>query len=292
MKDGIGIGIKTFLNGNGKTLQKIAEFNKYHCIVRESGKIKVFECNMDEVAISDIKRIKVQKNTISFEDGLNEYSFNISKSTLYKRFYTENVLLDIDVDIVEEPYKIIRNILTNDEINNKYVVAETSSISTYGKIEDKEFIFLPLYSVRKGKKYVPEKSNLNQWNASGRERHFDETYIQIPSWINKFFPEFFLPRKQNFKLILPDGKELSAKVCQANSKALMTNPNKDLGKWLLRGVMNLREGELLTYERLEEIGIDSVVIYKESNDVYTINFTELGSFEEFQLNSLANINKN
>src|SRR5690554_6713626 len=27
-KDRIGIGIKTFLNGNGRTLQKIAEFNR------------------------------------------------------------------------------------------------------------------------------------------------------------------------------------------------------------------------------------------------------------------------
>ncbi|SHH69047.1 hypothetical protein SAMN02745135_01693, partial [Caloranaerobacter azorensis DSM 13643] len=27
-KNGIGFGIKTFLNGNGRTLQKVAEFNK------------------------------------------------------------------------------------------------------------------------------------------------------------------------------------------------------------------------------------------------------------------------
>ena len=62
----------------------------------------------------------------------------------------------------------------------------------------------------------------------------------------------------------------------------MTNPNTDLGEWILRQVMNLNEGEILTYARLEELGIDSVVIYKEENNMYSIDFTKIGSYDEFK----------
>jgi hypothetical protein len=61
----------------------------------------------------------------------------------------------------------------------------------------------------------------------------------------------------------------------------MSNPNLALGKWLLRTVMNLKEGELLTYSRLEELGLDSVVVYKENEQLYSINFTEIGSYDNF-----------
>ena len=62
----------------------------------------------------------------------------------------------------------------------------------------------------------------------------------------------------------------------------MTNPNTALGEWILRQVMNLNEGEILTYGRLEELGIDSVVIYKEGSNTYSINFTKIGSYDEFK----------
>lgn len=61
----------------------------------------------------------------------------------------------------------------------------------------------------------------------------------------------------------------------------MTNPNQKLGEWLLRGVLNLEEGELLTYEKLERIGLDSVMVYKIREGEYGIDFTKLGSYETF-----------
>lgn len=70
-----------------------------------------------------------------------------------------------------------------------------------------------------------------------------------------------------------------AKVCQDNDKAIMTNPNEDLGKWLLRDVLNLQENELLTYEKLEQIGFDTVQINKFEDNTYEINFKQLGTFE-------------
>lgn len=309
--NGVGIGIKTFLENNGRTMQKVAEFNKdmerfqgktpkeiveivaylrneriestkriydlkemiYHCVVRNSGNIKVFECPMDLVDIKSIKNVTFSsKNTISFRDNFNEYSINLSKSTLYKRFITDNVLLDINVDILDDPYEAVLSLISEGK----------SGLQFAPITKEKEHIFLPLYSDKGGKRYVPEKSSLNQWNAAGRKRNANEVYIQIPSWIHKKFPTFFPGRDQAFNLNLPDKKILSAKVCQDGGKALMSNPNQELGKWLLRNVMNLEENELLTYERLQELDIDSVVIYKEAEGEYSIDFTTMGSFDQFK----------
>lgn len=304
-----GVGLKTFLNGNGKTLQKVAEFNKdsflysgktpkeivykiaelrneriqatkrihgltsliYHCVVRDLGKIIVFECNMDEINMNSIKSVLPSKNTIAFEDGLNEYSFNMSKSTLYKRFYTKDILMEFDVKIIENPYEMLVS-----WFNVQSDKLAFTSIKT-----EQQHIFLPLFSDRGGRN-VPEKSGLNQWNAGGRARHYNEIYIPIPAWIHKKFPDFFPKRDTAFNLKLPDANVLVAKICQDGGKALMSNPNADLGNWLLRKVMNLEEGELLTYQHLENLGLDSVVIYKEEKTgEYTIDFTEIGSYDDF-----------
>lgn len=308
-KNGVGIGIKTFLEGNGKSWQKVAEFNKdaslfkskspneivliisklrnerinatkriyglnemiYHCVVRQESEIKVFECPMDLIDIDSIKNIKFgRSNTVTFNDDINEYSINLSKSTLYKRFITKNVILETKVEIIADPYEIIMNLLTG---GNKLTFEPIN--------KEKPHVFLPLYSETEKKK-VPEKSGLNQWNANGRKRKYNEVYIPIPIFIRKNFKGFFPSRDKTFDLLLPDGKRLNAKICQDGGKALMTNPNTDLGEWILRQVMNLNEGEILTYARLEELGIDSVVIYKEENNMYSIDFTKIGSYDEFK----------
>ena len=304
--DQIGIGIKTFLYGNGKTWQKIAEFNKhsnlfrnldgknkilkiaelrnerinatkrihnlnemfYHCITRKKSKILVFESQLDLVNLDNIKRVTNNGNVISFQDENNEYSFNISKSTLYKRFLTKNVALDIPVTIIEDPFKAI----------------EEGFYSVHDELEEKdeehEFVILPLYSDR-GEKHVPEKSGLNQWNAGGRARNHNEIYIPIPKWIHNKFPGFFPSRDNSFTLSLPNGNELNASVCQDNSKALMSNPNSALGEWLLRDVLNLREGQLLTYEMLQRIGLDSIYIEKIDDKHYSIDFRPSDTYEKF-----------
>lgn len=304
--DEIGIGIKTFLNNNAKTYQKIAEFNRdssmldkiepkelakevsrlrnerllttqriygvkqmiYHCITRENAKINIYECNMDFIDIKKISHVRSKNNSITFNDGNNEYLFNKSKHTLFKRFYTLESLYSIDVRILRDPYTLIQNF----DIGTSMYFAPVD--------KTREYVVLPLYSERGGIN-VPERSGLNQWNASGRPRNYSEAYIQIPSIINKSFPNFFPPRDRAFKLNLPDKNELSAKVCQDDNKALMSNPNKALGEWMLRQVLDLKEGELLTYDRLQEIGLDSVVIYKDKEDEYSINFLEMGSYEKF-----------
>ena len=51
----------------------------------------------------------------------------------------------------------------------------------------------------------------------------------------------------------------------------MSNPNKELGKWLLRDVLHLKEGELLTMEKLNRFGFDSVIITKIDSENFKID---------------------
>ncbi len=78
---------------------------------------------------------------------------------------------------------------------------------------------------------------------------------------------------------------MQSKVCQDNSKALMSYSNKELGKWILRDILKLKDGELLTYERLQILGIDSVRIDKINNEEFEINFSKSGSYEFFRENN-------
>ena len=80
---------------------------------------------------------------------------------------------------------------------------------------------------------------------------------------------------------------MKCKVAQAGGKALMSDPNKELGKWILRDVLNIPEYTLVTIEMLRELGIDSVKLTKKTDDYYILDFLETGSFREFEENNKA-----
>ena len=64
-------------------------------------------------------------------------------------------------------------------------------------------------------------------------------------------------------------------------KGLMSNPNTQLGKWILRDILEIPYGQLVTMDDLYSIGIDSVEIRKISEDYFEIDFKSIGSFESF-----------
>lgn len=309
-KNNIGIGIKTWIGSNH---QKIAEFDRqkpeydklkledkiykiaefrndridftmrsqnlkdmiYHCICREYNKIIIKECKLEKININKIKKISQEKNTIFFQDDLNRYSFQTSKSTLYKYF---DDLVDVDstiVEIISDPYYTLEKLLCKKDEIEEYV-------------EDVEVgrIYLPLYSIKYGEKIVYEKSGLNQRFANGRRRNEYEVYIPISAECREKIGDFFPERDKSFDLKLPNDKIISAKICQDDGKALMSNPNVDLGHWLIDDVFKINSNELITYEMLEKYGIDSVIIQKMKNIkdekvYYLINFAKIGSYEEF-----------
>jgi hypothetical protein len=150
-------------------------------------------------------------------------------------------------------------------------------------IKGVNYVILPLYGYKKKQKFVHEKSGLNQWNAKGRKRDFGEIYIPIPVKIQKKYPDFFPVRDQKFNLKIPTGEIFSAKVCQDNSKALMTDPNKAMSDWLLRNVLSLKEGDLATIELFKMLDIDSVIITKVGVGNYSIDIMKADSYENFLL---------
>ena len=288
--------ISKLRNERLKTTGGIAEIDLskmfYHCVLREKGKFIIHEDQMLPIAIENIKELhETGDNTVLFSDGNYEYSFNFSKSTLYKRFIS-NPIYEIPVQIFDDPYKILEDALADmfpKVSEDKGVQLLNGKIPLDGTQVCPEIsrIYLPLYSFnRKKGKFVPERSGLNQWNARGRARNYDEVYIQIPCFIRRKFPNFFPERDTSFTLRLPSGSFLVAKICQDDGKALMSNPNSALGEWLLRTVLGLKEGELLTDHKLEEVGIDSVEITKFSDGTYDINFKKLGTFGDFESNLL------
>ncbi|OIP54368.1 MAG: hypothetical protein AUK54_06535 [Helicobacteraceae bacterium CG2_30_36_10] len=305
-KSGLGIGLKTFLNSNERSFQKVAEFNKdrglyenesakntikiiselrnkrinfaeklyginksiYHCVVRDENFFKIHEEDMHYIDIKNISEVSKKKNIITFNDLINEYSFNVSKSTLTKRFVTNTSLYGFNVEVLANPLDDLRICLLKNE-----PIYETDS-----RIIDT--IFLPLYGKNK---IVYPRSGLNQWNANGRQRDINEVYIPVPATVHKNKPNFFPNRDTPFDLKLPNGDILQAKLCQSGAKALMSYSNKELGKWILRDVLSLSEGEILTYKTLQALGIDSVRIDKINESLYEINFASIDSFENYYI---------
>lgn len=272
----------------------------YHVVKRVPSMMQILECAFDDIDIDSIELIpnRGNDNNTYFTDGKHVYHFSTSKNTLYMIF-DDMVLLDsIEVKVIDDPYSLLlsairfdRKLATEidwiDKLGNS---VEGTGMIPVQKKDDKPKLCLPLYS-RRGRdreKFVAEKSGLNQWNAGGRVRNVNEIYIPYQAVDRQRDLTFFPPRDTAFTLHLPDGTEISAKVCQEADKnnpligkSIMSNPNKVLGKWLLRDVFELEEGTVLTYEMLELFGVDSVIFTKNGELDYSIDFAEIGTYERF-----------
>lgn len=307
--DKLGVGLKTWM---GNDDQKVAEFGRlkknyaqltgidlvkqiaeyrnerirvtkklhgldsmiYHVVKRVPGVMQILEGVFDEIDIDNITLIpkKGKENNTYFTDGKHKYHFSTSKNTLYMIFDFLEQLDSFEVKILEDPYTVLLKTMENpDERIRKFIDFGTQ----------KPQLCLRLYSVKKNKKIVELKSGLNQWNAKGRPRNPNEVYIPYPKVDRDRIPDFFPPRNTPFNLRLPDGTVIPAKVCQQDNKAIMSNPNRLLGKWLLRDVFELPDWKLVTYEMLEKFGIDSVIFTKNAELDYSIEFSDLGTYEQF-----------
>lgn len=279
-KNRLGIGLKTFLHKNGKTFQKIAEFNKisylfrnlsnleliqkvshirnerlnvtksifdldnliYHFITREAGKMIIYEDIMSFIELKKVVIKSEKDNSVDFSDGNNEYRFLKSKNTLFMLFDTTKleVLDEIHINIKNNPYELLLNMNRTDNIELKYGVAEKSTIESK-LYEYNDCIVLPLYSERSN--IVEEKSGLNMWNAKGRPRNLNEVYIPIPKWIHKYKKGFF-DYKDN------DNRTNSFNVRLPNKKILKMKVTQQNGK-ALQSDPNKALGEWILREVLK-----------------------------------------
>lgn len=314
----LGIGIKTFGIQKGHSTEKIAEFNKlkpqldhlkgkelarkiaefrndrilfanntyavrdsiYHIVGRVDGALRIFNTPYTQINLDKIDYVKDTQTSISFHVGDDFYNFNKSKSVLMKKFILPNDYACVPVELIEDPLELLATLLLKSSKKDEYT--GESIKNNYNPLRRKkgeDYIVLPLYSTRYKEPTVPAKSGLNQWNAGGRTRNEDEVYIPVPISIHKNYPYFFPSKDTPFELLLPDGNKLSAKICQDNGKALMSNPNKELGNWILRSVLHKQPGELVTMDDLNRYGIDSVLIIKHhktnefNQEIFSISFT-------------------
>ena len=310
----IGVGLKTFVCNTNNSTEKVAEFNSlsrvlsdfqgkdlahklaefrneridlanrlyniksslYHIVARKDSELVLFETDYDKIDIKNIHSVKQNNASLQFEDGKNLYSFNYSKSTLFRKFIIPQNAFRLPIDIIEDPYSLLLELF-----EDKVLKPATDKL-----IKGVNFVILPLFSTRNLNEIeIGQSSGLNAWNAKPRptqeRRPYGEMYIPIPREIHKHFPNFFPEKDKSFNLEIPTGEVFSAKVCQQNSKALMTNPNSALEKWLLRDILQLKEGELATMEKLNRLGFDSVIIIKEKNGNFKIDIMKTNSYIDF-----------
>lgn len=306
----IGVGLKTFIVNGNSSIEKVAEFNSlsrvlkefkgkelalklgefrneridlasrvydiekslYHIVARKEKELLLYETDYNIIDLANIHSVKEKNASLQFEDGNNLYSFNYSKSTLFRKFIIPQNAFKLPIDIIDDPYSLLLELFEE----NKNLKTASDKL-----VKGENYVILPLYGIHKKEKFVFERSGLNQWNARGRPRDFGELYINIPIILHKNFPDFFPPRDKNFNLEIPTGEIFSAKVCQDNSKALMTNPNKSLSDWLLRKVLQLKEGELAIMGKLDKLGFDSVIITKKSPGNFKIDIMKTNSAISF-----------
>lgn len=231
----IGVGIKTFQCSGNKKTEKVAEFNSkadelrqltgkdlairlsqlrnqriqadkdfhglessfYHLVTRKEGKLRIFHAPYESIDVSKLTGIAENSKSVKFNDGINHYSFNKSKSTLFKTFVLPDGkdIVELTVKIIEDPLSQLQACFLN---NTKSKARTTVKLAFKEKAPSYPSVILPLYSTKSKESEVPERSGLNQWNAKGRTRDVNEVYIHIPRHIHTYYPDFFPTRDELF----------------------------------------------------------------------------------------------
>ena len=281
----------------------------YHCLVRSGGAGVIHEEPYPLINLDKIHPIDTQGRVldnfpdgnkgIRFSDGTNIYSYSKSKSVLMKKFDLAlyKTLSPIPLALDPDIWKKISSSVVEKSLTEALTVSETQTPVAEDPeklIPGVDFVILPLYSTRGVTKTVEAASGINQWNAGGRQRKYGEAYIPIPAPVHRLAPGFFPERDKPFELVLPNSADpVNAKVCQQGSKALMSNPNDRLCRWLYKVIDSKFSDydfdrpparEPFTYSDLQKVGRDSVIVIKDrtsSHLKYEIRFAELGSYEEF-----------
>ena len=266
----------------------------YHCLVRSSGSAFVHEEPYSLISLGSITQSGVVGDstpTPKFSDGLNEYSYSRSKNVLFKKFQ-----LDKPHNSPQMATPIIAGIWPHllDPKSPLHDVISSMALSVPTSTASDDFVILPLYSTAsKTNKVVAAFSGINQWNAAGRVRKFGEAYIPVPKLLHRMRPDFFPARDTKFRLRLPTGQIVQSKLCQADSKALMSDPNDILCSWLFATIdgslsnaqSRLNERRPYTFADLEKVGRDSVKLKRSIDQEwdFELEMAEFGAYEQFTL---------
>jgi len=258
----------------------------YHVILRNQNEFDVLEFPFTKIEIRKIKFAEGIPNTgrtkwsiINFSDDNNSFKFSCSDQQLWLNFKNPEKLRFKCLSKIRRPLDFISRAFER-RLNRE----------NFPEYSEAPFFVLPLYSTDKNNnKYVELCSGINQWNSTPRQsqarRNFFEVYIpfnkNVRTKTRRFFPEKGIP----FYLALPDGQVHIAKITSGDKfgKGIYTNPNRQLGLWLLRNIRGgLKNNIPITYNHLETFASDCVIFFKFPKRLYEIFFAPLGFFEEFQ----------
>ncbi len=166
---------------------------------------------------------------------------------------------------------ILKSIAEN---TRKFLIEESSCANRQDKIDLRDKIMSELDSVDNIEFQKSIKSLLY--------RPSDEIYIPLPQSksFHSLHPDFFAPglgRHKNLKNIKqipkenrrftlvfePSGEKMESYITQENGKAIESWEKQTiLGDWILRKVFQLGNYEPLTAEKLDEVGLNGIRLYK------------------------------
>lgn len=259
----------------------------YHFVTRDDNTMKIIETPYELIDIESLELISSNGKTFTFKDKSRRFKFYKSKSVLLEEFDASEaeVIAQIPIEQFDDPFELIRMIKLP-QISDQVVYEE---------------IYLPLYQDKKDEQLVSDKSGVNIRHAKSKNkgsntpRPAHEIEIRISTWIHRVFPGFFgidaFDKDQvknaelnDFDLILPDGTALRGRIKQDNGKSLQTSPQSALGKWVLEDVLKLHDrDDKVTWELLDELGIDSLKITKIDDKHFKITVAETNAYEQFKL---------
>ncbi len=299
-----------------KNTRLIADYNRlglkdneniYHYVTRDRGTLKLSETSYPLVDINHLEPQSLKSSSFNFTDGLKEYKYTFGDSQVFMKFGetlpNTDLLKKIDIEILEDPFEFIKQSFKKFYSTGGVLVPEKT----------RDYLYLPLYSYRDHK--VSKSSGLNAWNGLPKSagstvlRPEGEAYIPIPKALWKKHPYWINPTINMSKyaeyhqstgnssypihLHMPDGTTFDAIFAQEGFKALQTNPQNILGKWILNALgikkpqrqrYDIPATNIVTMDRLKQIGYDSVKLWREvpaKPDDFWIDFAEYGSFERF-----------
>lgn len=264
----------------------------YHFITRDDNIMNIIETSYDLIDLDSIEFIKSDGKTYLFKDKIHNYRFYTSKSVLLEEFDASQgeIIERIPIEQYDDPFELIEMI----------TIPKGQEDNTI------ESIYLPLYQDKKEGRIVTECSGVNMRHAkpktkgSSTPRPEYEIEVRVSKWIHHIFPKFFgidalnedeikNEELNDFDLILPDGRVLRGRIKQQNGKSLQTCPQGALGEWILKDVLGLENREIVTWELLDKLGIDSLKVTKVDDKHFKITVAETGAYEKFKLDNQEKI---
>ncbi len=88
----------------------------YHVVARREKELLLFETDYQVIDIENVNSVKMKDSSLQFEDGKNAYSFNFSKSTLFRKFTIPQNAFRLPIEIVEDPFSLLLDLFGEKKI--------------------------------------------------------------------------------------------------------------------------------------------------------------------------------